>query len=312
MLDDLKLSYCFYSVKKDEDADPVVVKTSKNGKDYILITAADGLGGSGCELVNINKKAKEIYYDTITDDIIIDNTLKCIMSQNGLITQKEYLDLLFDDLNENNEYTNAYLASRLVIFRFVDYLVSNIDMELDDDNKSKIISFIKNRIDKLKDKLKIEKKSKVGNISILPTTLVSIRYNKTNNTIDVIWAGDSRAYILTKNGLFQLSKDDENESGSMTNNFSYNRNTILNTRTFNLDDFTDDNRFILFCSSDGFFDPFSEYDFLFDEYYLLHYFENHNSLKDALDNMKKEFEEYYFQDDITISLYSNGFDNLTK
>ena len=44
------------------------------------------------------------------------------MSQNGLITQKEYLDLLFDDLKENNEYTNAYLASRLVIFRFVDYL----------------------------------------------------------------------------------------------------------------------------------------------------------------------------------------------
>ncbi len=44
----------------------------------------------------------------------------------------------------------------------------------------------------------------------LPTTLASIFYavHPKQTQLDVVWAGDSRAYLLTPNGLRQLSNDD--------------------------------------------------------------------------------------------------------
>ena len=53
------LAYAFYSVKKNEDADPAIVEYSQNEEEYVLLTVADGLGGSGAE---------KVFLDDITVD----------------------------------------------------------------------------------------------------------------------------------------------------------------------------------------------------------------------------------------------------
>ena len=307
-----ELSFSFYSILKNEDADPAIVKYKQGENDYTLITVADGLGGSGAEKVSISESDLINYKNEIlriNDDFIKLNESNCFKTEfQDVSNELSYFNKLVSDILPNESYTNALLASRIVIFRYIYYMINN-NLDLSNQlDKQKIIDFVKSGIINVKEKLNITKKIEL--FSILPTTLVSIRYNETNNTIDVIWAGDSRAYILTKNGLFQLSNDDEDLSGKMTNNFSYDRvNITLNVKTYKISDFTDDNKFVLLCSSDGFFDIFGENDYLYDEYMLLHFINKNENIIDAAKEMKQTFTEKYLGDDITVSYDAFGFNS---
>ena len=300
------LAYAFYSVKKNEDADPAIVEYSQNEEEYVLLTVADGLGGSGAEKVFLDEKSFSLYKDAISKT---HNTNNCFKTEfDNVTSEASYFNLLMEDISPNNSYTNALLASRIVIYNYINYVINNnVDFKSDED-KQKIVDYIKNIIDDVKEKLDIQKK--IEKFSILPTTLVSIRYNKNTKMVDVVWAGDSRAYILTKNGLFQLSKDNEDSSGFMTNNFSYDRKNIkLYSYSFNKDElFPEDDKFIFLCASDGFFDPFPQ-DFLYDEYLLLKYIEESEALADSYKKMKLYLEENHFSDDITLAFYPIGFDS---
>ncbi len=310
-----QLSFLFYSILKNEDADPAIVKYMQNGIDYTLITVADGLGGSGAERVLITDSDLCKYKEEILrldDGFISLNVSNCFKTEfDDVTSEKSYFDLLMSDIKPNESYTNALLASRIVIFRFINYMINNnVDLSNPDDKKN-LIDFIKKAIVNIKERLNITKKIEL--FSILPTTLVSIRYNETENKIDVIWAGDSRAYILTKNGLFQLSEDNEDSTGKMTNNFSYERkDIILNVKTFNVSDFTDDNKFVLLCTSDGFFDVFGANDYLYDEYMLLHFINKNNNIVDAYKEMKQTFENKYLGDDITVAYNAFGFESYDE
>ena len=199
-----ELSFSFYSILKNEDADPAIVKYKQGENDYTLITVADGLGGSGAEKVSISESDLINYKNEIlriNDDFIKLNESNCFKTEfQDVSNELSYFNKLVSDILPNETYTNALLASRIVIFRYIYYMINN-NLDLSNQlDKQKIIDFVKSGIINVKEKLNITKKIEL--FSILPTTLVSIRYNETNNTIDVIWAGDSRAYILTKNGFF--------------------------------------------------------------------------------------------------------------
>jgi serine/threonine protein phosphatase PrpC len=77
----------------------------------------------------------------------------------------------------------------------------------------------------------------------LPTTLAAVRYSITSKQtkIESLWAGDSRAYVLTTDGLRQLSKDDADvdesslsgfmQDAPLTNCISLNGETVIHTHT---------------------------------------------------------------------------------
>ena len=77
----------------------------------------------------------------------------------------------------------------------------------------------------------------------LPTTLAAIRYHSVDSStqIDALWAGDSRAYVLTTDGLRQISKDDADvdesslsgfmQDAPLTNCISLNSDTVIHTHT---------------------------------------------------------------------------------
>jgi serine/threonine protein phosphatase PrpC len=94
----------------------------------------------------------------------------------------------------------------------------------------------------------------------LPTTLAAVHYRLTAETVawNVLWAGDSRCYLLDVNtGLHQLSRDDTEsadalvlltEDPPMTNMISADRTFRINAEPGNAD-----LPCVLVCATDGFF-----------------------------------------------------------
>lgn len=112
-------------------------------------------------------------------------------------------------------HTGAYIASSEVcktVSRYFENLLEKDDFEI----TSEIIKELKQQIkSELSDKLKKQKfkqsKLKSSLIRTFPTTLAlgMISKKSDNIEIDLLWAGDSRVYILNANdGLIQLTKDD--------------------------------------------------------------------------------------------------------
>ena len=308
------LAFSFYAPLKNEDANPVIIEyKGENGDDLALLVVADGLGGSGGSPIDLTKDKINIIIDEISkeDGIPFSINNRIITEFDEVNDEKSFFDLTIKSIieNENNTVTNALIASRIVIYRYIKYLTNVIlEKDLTVDLRKEIVAYIKETITNIKEKLDIEPVPPYT--SILPTTLVSIRYNKTKKQIDVIWAGDSRAYLLTNKGLFQLSDDNE-EDGLITNHFNYNSKVKLYLNTFPLEDLNiDDNKFILLVASDGMFDCFGDNDYFLDEYLLLDKIENNNSIKEISDNIKNHMVENHFTDDITLAFYPVGFNDL--
>ena len=92
-----------------------------------------------------------------------------------------------------------------------------------------------------------------------PSTIAMITFRIVNGELRThhIWAGDSRTYVLDKNGLAQISNDDINgedamsnltKDGALTNVISVDKCFELHTTTF-----TPKNPCIIFCATDGCF-----------------------------------------------------------
>lgn len=111
--------------------------------------------------------------------------------------------------------TGAYIASREVrntVFKYFENLFNNEDFEITSDTINELKQQIKSDLNiKLKKQKFEQSKLKSSLIRTFPTTLALGMVTKKNDyaEIDLLWAGDSRIYVLNSiDGLIQLTKDD--------------------------------------------------------------------------------------------------------
>ena len=293
-----ELKFTFYFSLKGEDADPFL----GDG----LMVVADGLGGAGSEVHKIdrrkNKWEAEIMKSAFDDCEDIAEVLG-----------KNYFDQLIGPMIDGKDDTSALWASRIVIARCVYALMSangktEYDNLSDEDTRKKLVDFIQAGLNKVKNDFKLQTGPYSGQ-KILPTTLVFVRYqyNEGENKViaEVLWAGDSRCYALTLDGLKILSEDDEDNSGSITNCFyADNTKVELNYKRYEIS-----TPCALFVASDGIFDPFESEDYLYVEQTLLSAIDESESISGAGDKLKKFYEEIH-SDDATMAFAAFGFDGF--
>lgn len=290
-------NYKFYSVLKNEDAMPFV------GNNLLIV--ADGLGGSGSTVHNIEVLEDTALHDEIFQTAFFDFDWDKAWSLAG------YLEDLVLPMVDGKPDTSALWGSRIAIARCVYALCcedrfANADLS-DERVRQQLVEFIAVGLEHTVKYFHLEK-GRYDDQKLLPTTLAFIRY-KTDTRgkvlAEVVWAGDSRCYALTMDGLKLLSIDDEDKSGSITNLFHVGgkKPTVLNYGSFVLD-----NPCVLMAVSDGVFDPFEPHDNFGVETALLGHIAGCNSYEELMKTLKEYYNKVH-SDDATMAFSAVGFDS---
>lgn len=146
-----------------------------------------------------------------------------------------------------NERTGAYLASRLVSGALHDWCHNNEGKSWKDSSElaASIDGYIRRAFARCSEYIEDNQRVFGTMIRKLPSTL-TLAYAEEDGSdilVHLLWAGDSRAYILDSGGLAQLSVDDtavqdamENlyKDAAMTNVLSADGNFVINNRTIRL------------------------------------------------------------------------------
>ncbi len=286
----------FYSVLKNEDATPFIGNN--------LLVVADGLGGAGSTVHDIKLLKEKPLHDEIFQtayyDFDWDKAQPC----------KNYFEYLIRPMADGIPDTSALWGSRIAIARCVYALCcsdkfTNADLA-DGFVRRELADFITDGLEYTVKYFKLEK-GKYDDQKLLPTTLAFVKYKKGMNgkiLAEAVWAGDSRCYALTVDGLKLLSVDDEDNSGSITNLFHVGgkRPTVLNYRRYELQA-----PCVLMAVSDGVFDPFEPHDNFGVEYTLLSYISGSNSYEELMETLKEYYGKIH-SDDATMAFASLGFD----
>lgn len=239
------------------------------------------------------------------------------------ISSKNRVISVFDGLGgsgstiyeENGEKrTGAYISSRVVSKVVFDFFNNFKNQNMTVDVNTDFIENLKSQIiTALEEKLKLQKyevsKLKSSLIRTFPTTLALINCDieESKTKLDIIWAGDSRAYILTANkGLIQLSKDDlklDNDPFENLKNDSPLSNMICLENDFKLNHKTYffENPLIVIVATDGCFGYYSTP--MHFEYYLLKSIMDSNSDIEFKYKLEQEFSKVS-GDDFSLSLSS--------
>lgn len=285
----MERTFTFYSVLKNEDATPYV--------GHGILAVADGLGGSGSTVHVIDDPARETslmasaYSDFEEGSEVADYI-------------RELLKPMADDIND----TSALWASRIVIGRCVYALTEGAPQAADlsdSECRKELSDFILAGLHETARRFNLQCGKHSGQL-ILPTTLALIRYveNKKSVKAEVVWAGDSRCYAITKDGLKRLSDDDEDESGAINNLFyADNEGPELRCKQYDIE-----KPCILFAVSDGIFDPFDPVEDLGVEYTLLGAVEGSTSF-DGLSERLKSIYDSIGGDDATMAAAVFGFED---
>ncbi len=286
-----KTDFTFYSILKGEDAEPYVGDS--------LLAVADGLGGAGSAVHHI---AWENFGDP--ENAFYKAAYGDFRNKNGMEDAlKQWMRLVTDGAPD----TSALWASRIVIARFV-YAMTNIDEfrlgNLGEERVRKELSeFIGKGLECTAQHFSLSM-GKYGNQRLLPTTLAAIKYAEDEEvvTAEAIWAGDSRCYVLTKEGVKPLSEDDEDASGAITNLFyAGDVRTILHYKKVTLP-----KPCALFAVSDGTFDPFEPHDHFGLEYMLLSAMTDCGSVEELCSKLQANYEKIH-ADDTTMAFAAFGF-----
>ncbi len=203
---------------------------------------------------------------------------------------------------DSKKRTGAYISSRVVSKVVLDYFNNLNNQKITYEVNTEFIENLKTKIiTALEEKLKLQKyeisKLKSSLIRIFPTTLTLINCDIEDNKtkFDVVWAGDSRAYVLTADkGLIQLSKDDlklDNDPFENLKNDSPLSNMICLENDFKLNHktYSFKNPFFAIVATDGCFGYYSTP--MHFEYYLLKSLKDSNDELEFKENLEKEFSK---------------------
>ena len=280
--EDKVLSFSFYEETSYEDAGPYL-----HGNKMIV---CDGCGGAGG------------FYHVVDPDKIdsFDKIKKLVLEDEHDDSSDWFLEEYFKPIYEEPKVnrTSAFWASRIALARFAFFVRDVKDLQ------DEAFAYVSDGLKHVAKELDL-KAPLIGSKTLLPTTLVAISVlnsDKKHFDAEVCWAGDSRAYVMSKDGLKQLTIDDEDDSGAITNLFTAKEDfeTKMHLRNYSLAQ-----PCALFTCSDGLFDNLSDLDF---EYLLLELMDEANSI----DEYKEKVREFYHahkSDDCTMAFMAFGFDS---
>ena len=217
-------------------------------------------------------------------------------------------------------HTGAYIASRIVSGAVHDWYHTHSAKSWKSSNTLavSIRDFIRQAY-KVCEVYAVERlKVKGTMVRKLPTTM-ALAYAECGNDeilLHVLWAGDSRVYLLDSSGLAQLSKDDTDVEDAlenlmcdspMTNVISADGQYEIRHRTIHLNEPS-----IIFASTDGCFGYIpSPMEF---EYMILESLINGENPQSSRENLRRELV-HYAGDDLTLgmmSFYYGDFNNMKK
>ena len=301
-----KLGFKFYSVLKNEDADPFTIDG--------LMVVADGLGGAGSVVHELDKwRYKESYAKNFKHDML--RTAIPEYNEQSHQYLKPYIDDWFKPMIDAEPDTSALWASRIAIARFVFAITEEpkfLQGLADEDIRKEICKFVIKGLDKTVDVFKL-KPGKYDNQKLLPTTLTALSYMDDGDDllVEAAWAGDSRCYVLMPDGLKQLTVDDEDEAEAITNLFytadKHNQRpykpAILRYRKYRFN-----KPCILIAVSDGVFDPYAPHDNLGVEAVLLEKLLECKSSEELSEALKVHYDKVH-GDDATMIFEPFGFDS---
>lgn len=225
-----------------------------------------------------------------------------------------------DFSHDGMDMTKAYIGSRIVRNAIENLIKSNTAIVLEGNFASVLKETILARYNEEKEKF--PPKSKGGLRSALikeyPTTLALACVNKSEDiyVIDSYWAGDSRNYLWTTEGLFQISIDDlkgeldplENlhEDAPMSNCIHADGPFAINHKRIKL---KGSEKFVIISATDGCFGYYpSPMDF---ERSLTKSLKRSNTIEEWKPNMEKEFS-YVTADDFSFSMAGIGFKDFKE
>lgn len=287
------LDLSFYSSLKNEDANPYVGRG--------VVAVADGLGGSGSAVHVLrpgqNETLRRILYHTVIpagfrrDDARLN----------------DYFGKLFAPMTDARPDTSALWASRIVMARFVCAVNGGTGAPADPADpqaRRRLAAFMEDGLRAVADGLGLEK-GKLGSQLLLPTTFAAVFLREGGEgfvTAETVWAGDSRCYALTGEGLKLLSRDDEDATGAITNLFRVGEGSaVLHYRRCRLQA-----PCAVFACSDGVFDPYAGHEHLCVEHVLLREMERGSSAGELC----RRLCEHYARirgDDATMAFKAAGF-----
>lgn len=290
------LKFSLYSVLKNEDAPPFVGKN--------LLVAADGLGGAGSTVHEIDRKRHSRLAEDIRRAAFGDFDLNAC--EEGQFAS--YLDQLIEPMSDGVADTSALWGSRIAIGRFlyaVRYLeeFSEIKRLRDPDVRERLAAFVSKGLHRVVKEFDL-KRGKYDNQLLLPTTLAAVFFEERESTVvaDCIWAGDSRCYALLPSGMKLLTEDDEDSSGAITNLFfASDKPTVLHHRRYQFS-----KPCALLAVSDGVFDPYDPHDYLGVEHTVQCAIAENESLEELRESLLQTFNSIH-SDDATIAFTAFGF-----
>lgn len=246
------------------------VSVGEDGYPYAdngILIVADGLGGrGGFTHSKINKdildknKFCDIAFNHVYDNLETDFKEFVLNSFEELFARQDYY------LNNSNTMCHSgYFASRLVTAIVLHEFKYNVEFKkesiFEEKNKKstadfelylqtiseKLTKIICKKLGRMAENMGLVLESKITGSYLLPTTLVVALTNETEKEVEVVylWAGDSRGYVLDKDGLAQ-NTDDHEKGETMYNLISLTKPFKLETRYLSFN-----KPCILFNATDG-------------------------------------------------------------
>lgn len=214
-----------------------------------------------------------------------------------------------------DDHTKAYVASRIIFEAVKNYIESIKDVR--DINSDGIRVTAKRRLEQEQRNYPTKAsglRSKL--VRDYPTTLAittAFENGDGTHTINSYWAGDSRNYLWTQEGFYQISNDDldtetdplENlrNDGALSNCICADREFYINNISIQVPD-----KFIILSATDGCFNYFAS-PMHFQEV-LLTGLKHSESVEEWESYCKEEFSAVT-GDDVSISLLAIGFESFT-